>query len=105
MVSSRRGDEVALWDTAARRMRREKVAVGVPPGCGRGVRAGAGRGACGGRARSKRRGRGSWGDPRRRWETTVGVRPRVLCERRGGGSGRERAIWLNLPEEQANLED
>jgi hypothetical protein len=65
-----------------RRMRRGMAAVGVPPsiGFGRGGRHSA-PGFCG---RWPAAGFTciNWGDPRRKRETAVGARTRVLCERR-----------------------
>ena len=108
MGPGRRECEASLWGSAVGRKRRESVSVGVPPLAdlgvsGRDLRVGL-RGAGRYYWTRLRSMRGLEG-PRRKRETAVGalhcgaVRETETSPERGG------AIWLNLPEEQANLED
>ena len=108
MGPGRRECEASLWGSAVGRKRRESVSVGVPPLADLGV---LGRNLRVGLEQAERR----WGvwlrsmrglkSLRRKRETAVGalhcgaVRETETSPERGG------AIWLNLPEEQANLED
>ena len=108
MGPGRRECEASLWGSAVGRKRRESATVGVPPladlgVAGRDLRVGL-RGAERPWRVWLRSMRGLKG-PRRKRETAVGalhcgaVRETEASPERGG------AIWLNLPEEQANLED
>ena len=105
MVSGRRVCGAALWDAAAWRMRREKGSVGVAPGSFGGAAGGICGARRGGRGGVGGRGCGLWGDPRSARETAVGALHCGAVRETEAPPERRGAIWLNLPEEQANLED